>query len=181
MSDQTDISLVFELEDITLLECVYHTEAPIQGRELDRRLLVQNPGKRFNLDVKRRKNVLRANVSVQFGLFDRKEKVNIPDAGLQPLEVVHFGLVAGVVVTAPIMGGEAIAPKHLAGDKAPETHRDEKMERGMRVEAIKAAYGLATSKLLELSAMSPVGSIMLPLIDTDEIFDDIVRSETKQA
>ncbi|WP_346675645.1 hypothetical protein [Enorma phocaeensis] len=179
MSDQTDISLAFELEDITLLECVYHAEAPIQGRELDRRLLVQNPGKRFSLDVKRRKNVLRANVSVQFGLFDRKEKVNIPDAGLQPLEVVHFGLVAGVVVTAPIMGGEAIAPRHLAGDKTPEAHRDEKMERGMRVEAIKAAYGLATSKLLELSAMSPIGSIMLPLIDTDEIFDDIVRNETE--
>ena len=92
---------------------------------------------------------------------------------------MHFGLVAGVVVTAPIMGGEAIAPRHLAGDKTPEAHRDEKMERGMRVEAIKAAYGLATSKLLELSAMSPIGSIMLPLIDTDEIFDDIVRHETE--
>ena len=60
MAEQTDISLAFELEDITLLECVYHAEAPIQGREIDRRLLVQNPGKRFSLDVKRRRNVLRS-------------------------------------------------------------------------------------------------------------------------
>lgn len=179
MAEQPDISLAINLEDLTLLDCRFHAEAPIEGRTLDRRLLVTNPGKRFTLDVKNRKNVLRANVDIQFGLFDREEKVNVPDLGLQPLEVVHFGATVGVVVTAPIMGEEAIAPRHLAGDKTPETHRDEKMERIMRVEAIKAAYGVATSKLFELSSMSPLGVLVLPLIDGDEILDDIVRNETE--
>lgn len=179
MSDQTDISLAMDLEDIMLLGCSFSAEAPIQGRELDRRMAITNPGKQFTLDVKRRKNVLRAMVDIQFGLFDRKEKASIPDGGVQPLEVVHFGLAAGVVITAPIMGDDAIAPRHLANSKAPKEYRDEKMERAMRVEAIKAAYALATSKMVELSAMSPVGSLVLPLIDTDEILDDITRREAE--
>lgn len=182
MSDQAtfepaDISLAMDLEDMTLLECVFQAPAPIEGRSLDRRLLVQNPGKKFSLDVKRRKNVLRAMVEIQFGLFDKKEKVNVPDLGMQPLELVHFSLTAGVVVTAPLMGDEAIAPRHLAGSKAPEEHRDEKMERAMRIEAIKAAYSLASTKLFELSSASPIGSMLLPLIDSDEILDDITRRE----
>ena len=173
----TDISLAMDLEDITLLECSLQAPAPIEGRSLDRRFLILNPGKKFSLDVKRRKNVLRAMVEIHFGLFDQKEKVNVPDVGMQPLELVHFNLAAGVVITSPLMGEEAIAPRHLAGSKAPEEHRDEKMERVMRIEAIKAAYSLASSKLLELSSMSPIGPTLLPLIDSDEILDDITRRE----
>lgn len=176
MSNSTDISLAMSVEDLTLLECVFHAEAPIEGKELQRKLLVQNPDKRFSLDVKRRKNVLRAMIVVQFGLFDESAKV-VADGDERPLEVVHFGLTAGAVVSAPLMGDAAIAPRHLAGSKAPETHRDEKMERAMRVEAIKAVYGIAMSKMIEMSAMSPLGSIVLPLLDADELLDDISKGE----
>ena len=177
MCEAPDISLAMSLEDLTLLECAFHAEAPLQDRSLDRKLLIQNPDKRFTLDVKNRKNVLRAMIEVQFGLFDPQTKVKMPDQSERPFEVVHFGLVAGVVITSPIMGDAAFAPRHLAGSKAPETHRDENMERAMRVEAVKAAYSLASSKLLELSAMSPLGPLTLPLIDGDEILDDISRRE----
>lgn len=175
MTDRTDVSLAIGLEDITLLECVFHAEAPIEGRDLERRLLIRNPSKQLTFDVKRRRNVLRANVSIQFGLFDRKEKVNVPDLGLQPFEVVHFSLIAGIVVSSPLMGDAVIAPQHLAGDEAPEARRDSNMERAMRLEAIRAAYGLATTKLFELSSMSPIDRITLPLIDTEEIYDDISK------
>lgn len=178
MGDSSDISLAMSLEDLTLLECVFHVEAPMKEAALDRKLLIQNPDKRFTLDVKGRKNVLRAMIEVQFGLFDPKTPVKMPDQSEQLLEVVHFGLIAGVVITSPIMGDAAIAPRHLAGSKAPETHRDEKMERAMRVEAVKAAYSLASAKLLELSGMSPLGPLTLPLIDGDEILDDITRRES---
>lgn len=181
MAGSADVSLAIGLEDITLLECVFHAEAPITGRDLERRLLVRNPSRQFTLDVKRRCNVLRANVSIQFGLFDRKEKVNVPDLGLQPFEVVHFGLIAGVVVSSPLMGEATIAPQHLAGFKGPEAHRDASMERAMRLEAIKAAYGMATAKLLELSSMSPIDRVTLPLIDTEEIYDDMSIQEDGKA
>lgn len=177
MVEQTDVSLAMDLEDITLLGCSFSAEAPIQGRELNRQLVVNNPAKQFTVDVKRRRNVLRAMVDIQFGLFDNREKENIPEHGLQQLQVFHFGLAVGVVVTAPIMGEDAIAPRHLASSKDPKEYRDENIERAMRIEAIKAAYGMATSKLVELSSMSPVGTLVLPLIDTDEILDDIARRE----
>lgn len=179
MEETTDISLAIDLEDLTLLENIFHVEAPIANRGLDRQLMITTPDKHFSLDVQRRKNILRCMVNVQFGLFDRNEKIpaGYPGEG-NPLEVVHFGMVCGVVVSSPILDGEAIAPKHLAGNKAPETHRDEKMEHNMRAEAIKAAYGLAISRMAEQSALSPLGAIMMPLIDADEILDDITRSES---
>lgn len=180
MGNHSDISLAMSVEDLTLLECAFHAEAPLGERALDRKLLVQNPDRRFSLDVKRRKNVLRAMIDVQFGLFDENTKVMM-DGKEEPLEVVHFGLIAGVVVSSPLMGDAAIAPRHLAGSKAPETHRDEKMERAMRVEAIKAVYSLAMSKMVEMSAMSPLGTIVLPLLDADELLDDISKKDEERA
>lgn len=176
--NSTDVSLAISLEDLTLLDCTYHAEAPIEGRNLERRLLVRSPQKRFSLDVKRRKNVLHTMVDIQFGLFDLHEKVHVPELGSQPLEAVHFGLVAGAVITAPLMGENSIAPRHLAGSSTPEDHRDANMERAMRIEAIKAVYGLATGKILEMSSMSPAGALVLPLIDYDEILDDISKHES---
>lgn len=175
--NSADVSLAISLEDLSLLNCSFQAEAPIVGRDLERRLLIRSPQKRFSLDVKRRKNVLHTMVDIQFGLFDVHEKVHVPELGAQALEVVHFGLTAGAVVTAPLMGDDAIAPRHLAGSEAPADHRDKSMERAMRLEAIKAAYGLATAKVLEMSSMSPAGSLVLPLIDYDEILDDISRKE----
>ena len=49
----------------------------------------------------------------------------------------------------------------------------------MRLEAIKAGYAFATSKLAEMSAMSPMGTVMLPLIDADEILIDIEKNDAR--
>lgn len=175
MREGADISLAMHLEDVTILECIFHAEASTEGRNLEQRFFVDSPERRFTLDVKRRKNVLRAMVGIQFALLDKEEMIEIPDMGERPLEIMHFGLVAGIVISSPLLGDSAIAPMHLAGEKTAEDRRDEKMERAMLVEAIKTACGLATTKLAEMSAMSPTGSIMLPLIDSEEMLDDLVR------
>lgn len=172
MNDNVDIALAMCLEDLTLLDCSFHAAASLKGRTLERKLFVGNPEKRFSLDVKQRKNVLQATVNIQFDLVDHFDERAQGD-----LEVMHFGIVGGAVISAPIMGDAAIAPRHLAGADKPEDHRDQAMERAMRLEAIKAVYSMAIGKLAELSSMSPLGLITLPLIDSDEMLDDIVKRE----
>ena len=172
MDKDADISLAMNLEDLTLLDCYFHAAAPIEGRELERQLFVGNPEKRFSLDVRQRKNLLQATINIQFGLVDHSDERSGGD-----FEAMHFGLVAGVVISAPIMGEVAITPRHLSGAGEPWQYRDKTMERNMRVEAIKSVYGLATGKLVELSSMSPLGSITLPLIDSDALFEDIAKRE----
>ena len=68
----------------------------------------------------------------------------------------------------------------MAGsEESAAAQRDKKMEHAMRLEAIKAGYAFATSKLAEMSAMSPMGTVMLPLIDADEILIDIEKNDAR--
>ena len=66
----------------------------------------------------------------------------------------------------------------MAGAAQDSTaRRDKKMEHSLRLESIKAAYAYASSKLLEMTSMSPLGPINLPLIDADELLLDIEKRE----
>lgn len=175
MSD-TDISLAMRVDDLSLIECVFHA-APVAERTGESRLAITNPDKRFSLDVKNRQNVLRAMVGVQFGIADPSAPAG--EQGERP-EFLHFGALVGVVVTSPIMGDAAIAARHMAGsEESAAAQRDKKMEHAMRLEAIKAGYAFAASKLAEMSAMSPMGTVMLPLIDADEILIDIEKNDAR--
>ena len=172
--NDSDISLAMRVDDISLIECVFHA-APVSGRSGESRLAITNPEKHFSLDVKNRQNVLRAMVAVQFGIADPSapagEKGEIP-------EFLHFGMLVGVVATSPLMGEAAIAARHMAGSEdSAAAQRDKKMEHAMRLEAIKTAYAFATSKLAEMSAMSPMGVMVLPLIDADQILIDIEKAD----
>ena len=175
MSD-TDISLAMRVDDLSLIECVFHA-APVAERTGESRLAITNPDKRFSLDVKNRQNVLRAMVGIQFGIADPSAPAG--EQGEHP-EFLHFGALVGVVVTSPIMGDAAIAARHMAGsEESAAAQRDKKMEHAMRLEAIKAGYAFATSKLAEMSAMSPMGTVMLPLIDAAEILIDIEKNDAR--
>lgn len=173
--DIADISLAIDLTDLRLLDCVFQANAPLAGKTLHQELLVTNPIYRFSFDSKHRTNVLQSTVSVRFALVEGGTGDNLGQENDN--EVFRFGVTAGVVLTAPLMEGEAIAGRHLSGADNPAASRDKKMERSMRVEAIKAVYSLALSKMVELSSMSPLGPITLPLIDADEILDDITKRE----
>lgn len=172
--NDSDISLAMRVDDLSLLECVFHA-APADGLSGESRLSITSPEKHFSLDVKNRQNVLRVMVAIEFGVADTSEPAG--EKG-EVAEFLHFGALVGVVVTSPLMGEAAIAARHMAGSEDTATaQRDKKMEHAMRLEAIKTAYAFATSKLAEMSAMSPMGTVMLPLIDADQILIDIEKAD----
>lgn len=178
MSD-TDISLAVQVDNLTLFESVFHTEKPA-GENAQTRMAISNPDNRFDLDLKARRTVLRATVGVQFGIYDEDSDAAARQGEDVPTPLL-FNVLVGVVVSTPFMGEAAPQARHLAGAEATDTaQRDKHMEQAMRVEAIKAGYAFAQTKLAEASALSPLGTIMLPLIDADEILVDIERQENPQ-
>lgn len=174
-----DISLAISMSDIRLLECVFQANAPLEGKTVHQEMLITNPQHRLTLDPGRRVNVLQSTVAIRFSLIEGKGKAANSGSGVSENELVRFGVTVGVVVDAPVFTGDAIAARHLATGASAEELREKNMERAMRVEAIKAAYALAMSKLAEFSSMSPLGLLALPLIDADEILDDMVKRETE--
>lgn len=177
VKDKNDISMAIRLDDLSILECVFHTEAPLDQFEPQVRLLITNPDASFTFDTKARRTVLRSMVSVQYGLFAPMPTEDVPEDA-KPVELVHFDLIAGTVTSVPVMGEAVKAGRHMAGAaQDAEANRDQKMEHMLRLESIKAAYAYASGKLHELSSMSPVGPIMLPLIDADELLASIERDE----
>lgn len=175
-TEATDVSMAIRVDDLRLLECVFHAEAPIADRIPETRLLITNPDVNFTFDVKTRRTVCRSMVCVQFGLFAPDEESGSAEDG--KLELVHYGITCGMVATVPVLGAAAPGARHMAGAAQDSTaRRDKKMEHSLRLESIKAAYAYASSKLLEMTSMSPLGPINLPLIDADELLLDIERRE----
>lgn len=178
--EENDIAMAIRLDDLAILESVFHTEAPLGDSQPDSRLLITNPNATFSFDVKSRRTVLRSLVSIQYGLFVPSSPDASAGNGVEGSELLHFALLAGAVVSVPVMGGAVkTGGRHMAGSsgQTDDSVRDKKMEHAMRVEAIKAAYGFASSQLSGLSSMSPLGRIMLPLIDADELLVSIERDE----
>lgn len=177
--EQTDITLAIHIDDIALLESVFHAAAPSEEGTPQTHLMVVNPEHTFSFDAKERRTTLRSMVSVQFGLANPSAK---PDANGGIAEFLHFGLTVGVVASMPLLGDAPSGPRHMAGTTPDDTTlRDMNMRRSMRVEAIKVAYAMASSKLVEASSMSPLGRIVLPAIDADALLDELVRSERPNA
>lgn len=162
---ESDIMLAISVDDLTLLDCAFHTQAPQEGSAAHTRMGITNPGIQFSYDEKASRLVLRSTVDVQFGLVSVK-------AGSEPSphdpEFVHFGLTAGVAAS--------VAAPNEAG--TPARHN---LESALRLEALKAAYSLAIAKLAELSALSPMGKLILPALDTDALLADIQREQNAQA
>ena len=185
MIPSNDISLAIELQDTRLIECSFKVNRPFSGGSFDKKLVVASPDKNFSLDVPNRKNIFSTIVRIQFGLFKNltaKERIRL-DAeatGENLDELLHFGMSIGVVVSSPIMPDVDVTPRHLAGVGDGTRTQDNKMRRAMHVEAIKAAYSLATARLLDLSSVSMFGQVHLPLIDADVIYDDMERREKEE-
>lgn len=174
----SDISLAMRVDDLTLLECVFSAE-PIPREPVPQgRLVVASPDHRLSLDVRARRNVLRARVQVDYALAVPGGGEGADGGGVR--EVLRFGVVVGVVVTTPVLGDAAVSARHMAGaERDAAVERDRAMERSLRLEAIKAGHAFAQAKLAEMSALSPAGPVMLPLVDADQILLDIERGEVR--
>lgn len=180
MSD-TDISMAIRVDDLSLLECTFHADTPLDGSRKAVKMLITNPDNQFDVDARGNRTILHALVNVQFGLVPEGTEARATPGKDTPL-LLHFGTVVGVVVSAPALGGAAAATRNAAGAArtagAVEAQRDEEMEHALRLEAIRAGYSFAQAKLAEMSALSPAGgTVMLPLIDADALLVDLERSE----
>ena len=173
--NDSDISLAMRVDDLSLIECVFHAEPLPQDPAPKSHLLVSCPSRQSSVDAEHRRNVLRTMVSVRFGLTDPSS-----EGGDEPRDLLQLGVVVGVVVTSPLMGEAAIAARHMAGSEEDAvSQRDRKMLHSMLLEAIKSGYAFASSKMVELSSMSAAGPVMLPLIDADEILIDIEKNDAE--
>lgn len=177
--NETDFTLAIHVDDISMLECIFHTEPPTQETQPSVRLMVTNPKNQFSLDRQTRRTVLHGSVNIQFGLSDATPNPSAPN---DVREFVHFGLIAGVTASVPAIKEAAGTARHMAGKpQDANAHRDKNMEHALRLEAIKAAYALASSKFSEMSAMSPLGKMTLPLIDADELLYDMQKDDAESA
>ena len=75
------------------------------------------------------------------------------------------------------MGDEVITARHMAGQDDARSRRNNKMAHALRLEAIKAAHGFASAKLVELSCVSGAPKLILPSIDADALLRDIEQQE----
>lgn len=174
---ETDISLAVDVDNIVMLESIFHTEKlPSDGAQMN--LGIINPENRFDVDIKAHRTVLRATVGIQYAIADEDDVAAVrQDSNVMP-KPLFFNMLLGITVSTPFMGEAPAQARHMAGAEASdEATRDKHMERVMRVEAIKAAHAFALARLAEASAMSPLGTVVLPLIDADEILVDIQRNE----
>lgn len=173
-----DISMAIRVDDLSLLECTFHADTPLDASRKAVKMLITNPDNQFSFDAKGHRTILRALVNVQFGLVPEDATAQAAPNEDTPL-LLHFGTVVGVVASAPILGTAAVAARHMAGaGKTAEAQRDKKTEHALRLEAIRAGYSFAQAKLAEMSALSPAGgTVMLPLIDADALLVDLERSE----
>lgn len=147
MSD-ADIALAIRVDDVSLLELNFAARGPLPalGRSA---MLMDNPEHELIVDEEADRLALKAVVTVQFTLAD--EKAAMDNSGE---ETLLFAAALGVVTS-------------VAGQSS------ENIERALRAEAIKAAHAFASTKLAEMTALSPMGKVLLPAIDADELLRDL--------
>ena len=175
MEDKS-FDMAISLSELKLVDTYFHTNQPTES-QLQSHISVSLPNALFNVDKENGLLSLDALVSVQFILFNGDVPASLSQDDLNNA-VISYGIALGVTVAAPLMGDAIAFGKHAArGETDLETERDKRMERSMKLEAVRSAYGMASSRLLELSSLSPFGGIHMPLVDADELLRDIEQRD----
>ena len=170
MEDKS-FDMAISLTDLKLVDTYFHTNQPTES-QLQSHISVSLPSAQFNTDKENGFLGLDALVSVQFILFNGDVPAAISQDDLNSA-VISYGIALGVTVTAPLMGDAIAVGKHAArGESDLEAERDKRMERNMKLEAVRAS-----SRLLELSSLSPFGGLHMPLVDADELLRDIEQRD----
>lgn len=165
----SDISLAIHIEDISLLELLFQSNSPVSD-DAKIAMSLENPQSDFDVDRKLGKQLLRSLVCVRFELGSA-------DGGQEEPPAVVFAATLGLIASVPLMGDEVITARHMAGQDDARSRRNNKMAHALRLEAIKAAHGFASAKLVELSCVSGAPKLILPSIDADALLRDIEKQE----
>lgn len=171
MDDQS-VDLAIDLEELKIVDMYFHSNKPLSDN-LRCRVGVGNPEGQFEINEELSRTRFRALVSAQCILDDSRSEGAITQEDIETAPM-SFGVVVAVTVGAPAMEQAIPTGKHAARTEDDlETERNRRMQHNMRLEAIKAGYSFASSKLLEISSLSPFGPVPMPLMDAEALLNDI--------
>lgn len=172
--DTNSIELAIALERISLIDTYFHVSRPISNK-LRGNLVVDMPRWDYDDGSKSGHPCLNALINVSFTLSDgpAPEQITPETAGKIALT---FGCLLDIAVGSPALGEAIPAGKHVViegGDL--DAHRNKRMERSLMREALESAYAFASTRLIETSSLSPMGTVTMSLPDYEALIDQIEK------
>lgn len=170
--DTNSIELTIVLERISLMDTFFHVNRPTSNR-LQGNLAIDMPHWDYDDGSKSGRPRLNALINVSFTLSDgpAPEQITPETSGKIALT---FGCLLDVAVGSPALGEAIPAGKHVViegGDL--DAHRSKRMERSLMREALESAYAFASTRLIETSSLSPMGTVTMSLPDYEVLIDQI--------
>lgn len=174
MFEDQGIDLAISLDQIHLVDEFFHINAPTASG-MQTTLSVTCPKRKFEVDREAGRLRLHAVVGVHFLMFNGP----VPEHPTQEQidgAVISFGCAAEPTVSSGVLSSSIPTGKHSTWVGDPESERDRNMERNMLLEAVRAAYALASSRMLQATSISPLGPVNMPFVDYDALLDQIERA-----
>lgn len=176
MEEEKSFDFAINLDDLKLIDTFFHVNQP-KSTNLQSKLAVSVPRRQREQDDANGRHRLHALVSVQFLLFnDAAPEELTPDNVAEA--VISFGAAMDISVSCAYMGKAIPGAKHSTASKQDiELARNKRMEDNMLLEALRCGYAFASSRMLEVSSLSPLGAIPMPLVDADALLRDIDQNQ----
>lgn len=176
--EKNSIDLAIALESLRLVDSYFHVSPPRSNR-LQPSLKIDMPRWFYDDGSESRHPQLSTVVKVSFMLTDGPAPEQITPENSDKVAMT-FGCAVDLRIGSPAMKDAIPAGKHVViEDGNLETHRNKRMERCLIREALESAYAFASTRLIEASSLSPMGTITMPLPDYDELLDLVVNKQAK--
>ena len=176
MPQDMGFDLAIALDDIYMLDEFLHMNTPSAER-METSLSITCPEKKMEVDRESRKLSLHAVIGVRFMMFNGLTP-DAPSPNDEGRAVLNYGCALQSTVSSGAMSDNIPLGKHAtwSGDEA-EALRDGRMERSMLLEAIRACYAVASSRMLQSTGITPLGPVHMPLVDYDALLEQIEGSK----
>lgn len=168
--------LAISLDHIHLVDEFLHINAPSAER-LETSLSITCPERKMELDRASGRLRLHAVIGVRFLMFNGPAPERLSQADMDHA-ALSYGCASDSAVSSGTMSDKIPLGKHStwSADEA-EALRDSRMERSMLLEAVRASYALASSRMLQATGITPFGPIHMPLVDYDALLEQIENSD----
>ncbi len=175
MPKDQGFDLAIALDHIHMLDEFIHLNAP-SAEQMETSLSITCPEKKMEVDRESRKLRLHAVIGVRFMMFNGPAPA-APSPDDERDAVLSYGCALQATVSSDVMSDSIPLGKHAtwSGDEA-EAMRDGRMERSMLLEAIRACYAVASSRMLQSTGITPLGPVHMPLVDYDALLEQIEAS-----
>lgn len=176
MSEEKSFDLAISLDSIKLVDTFFHLN-PTSRDKLRSQLSLSVPLKKIQRDDKSQRLSLHSAVSIRYMLVEENPtNADLSDGQIPPS--LSFGVALNVTVGTSFLSNTIFLGKHSSWSSTDfKAERDKRMAQSLLLEALKAGYSFASTRLIEVSSLSPMGSLTLPLPDYDEILKDIEKND----